>query len=379
MSAVPVPGLPRHAYLHVPFCGRRCSYCDFAIAVRRIVPAEAFARGVAAELRARFGAPAGAEVDTLYLGGGTPSRLGGDGVARTLDAMAPWLTPAPGAEVTLEANPEDVTPAAARRWAALGIGRVSLGVQSFDPAVLRWMHRTHDADDARRAVEVLRDAGIGALSLDLIFALPPEVPRDWGRDLDAALALAPGHLSVYGLTVEPATPLGRWTSRGEVHEAPEGRYAEEFLAADRTLVAAGYAHYEVSNYARPGARARHNSAYWTGVPYVGLGPGAHGFDGAVRRWNVGAYAAWQQRVDEGRDPMEGADVLDGDARAAERVYLGLRTTDGLALAGAQERTEADRWVAAGWATHDGGRVRLTPEGWLRMDALAAALTARKAP
>ncbi|MCU0647545.1 MAG: radical SAM family heme chaperone HemW [Gemmatimonadaceae bacterium] len=373
----------RHAYLHVPFCARRCSYCDFAIAVRRVVPVDDYLDGIARELawhRARDLALA--PLDTVYLGGGTPSRLGGDGVARLFDLLRRHVTIAEDAEVTLEANPEDVTPAAVASWRASGVNRVSLGVQSFDPAVLAWMHRVHSAAQAVTAAEQLRDGGLSALSVDLIFAVPDALVRDWRRDLDAVLTLAPDHVSVYGLTVESATPLGRWTARGDVTPADDDRYAREFLDADAHFTAAGFDHYEVSNYARrdetgaPSHRARHNSAYWSRVPYLALGPGAHGFDGTSRWWNHSAYAHWLAALRKGETPVEGRERPDVDAQYAEAVYLGLRTTDGLPLDLAEPGLVAG-WVTAGWAqVAPDARVRLTPEGWLRLDALAAALTSR---
>jgi oxygen-independent coproporphyrinogen-3 oxidase len=199
------------------------------------------------------------------------------------------------------------------------------------------------------------------------------VPRDWPADVARALDLEPTHLSLYGLTVEPGTPLGRWAARGDVAEADEERYADEFLHAHTALAAAGFEHYEVSNFARPGHRARHNSAYWSGVPYLGFGPAAHGFDGRERRWNVSAYAGWVRTLSQGGDPVEGREALDADMRAAEAVYLGLRTADGLALA-PDENGRTSRWVDAGWAEQMNDRLRLTAPGWLRLDALAADLT-----
>lgn len=364
---------PRHVYVHVPFCARRCSYCDFAIAVRREVPWAAFADGIARELATRFpddGTPWTA--DTLYLGGGTPSRLGAAGVAALLAALRARVTLVPGAEVTLEANPEDVTVEAARTWKDAGVTRVSLGAQSFNDRVLAWMHRVHDANATRLAVEALRRAGIGELSLDLIFAVPEALDRDWDADLAAALELAPDHLSLYGLTVEPATPLGRWTARREVTEAPEERYAADFLRAHEQLTGAGYTHYEVSNYGRGTARGVHNSAYWRSVPYAGLGPSAHEFNGTHRRWNVPAWAAWQRAVESGADPVEGTEPIEGDAAATEAVYLGLRTTAGLPLA-PEDWPRATPWIEAGWARREGDRLALTPHGWLRMDAIALTL------
>jgi oxygen-independent coproporphyrinogen-3 oxidase len=253
------------------------------------------------------------------------------------------------------------------------VNRISLGAQSFDAAALRWMHRGHDGAGVQRAVEALRAGGIANWSLDLIFNLPHELGRDWSADIDAALALAPAHVSLYGLTIESHTPLARWRERGETVEGDEDAYAAEFLLAHERLESAGYAHYEVSNFALPGRRSRHNSAYWSGVPYVGLGPSAHGFDGDERRWNEPAWARWAERVAAAEDPVEGSERLGDENRAAERVYLGLRTEAGLELEPADAPVVAP-WIASGWAERAGTRFRLTPPGWLRLDALAASLT-----
>lgn len=367
--------LPRHVYVHVPFCARRCSYCDFSIAVRARVPVDEYVAAAAGELELRYGTDEPWLVDTLYFGGGTPSRLGGAGVAALVEQLRRRVTLAPGAEVTLEANPEDITRESATAWRDSGVNRLSIGSQSFDDAVLAWMHRTHDAAAIERAVDSARSAGIENISLDLIFALPPEVTRSWERDLERALALAPSHLSLYGLTVEPQTPLGRWRERGDVTEAPEERYEREFLLAHDVLVSAGLEHYEVSNYGTPGHHSRHNGAYWTGEAYSGLGPSAHEFDGDVRRWNLAAYVAWQYRVAAAEDPRAGDERLTAENRLAEAVYLGLRTRGGLALS-EPEQSHVRRWIDAGWgALDDAGRLALSPAGWLRLDALAADLTA----
>ncbi|HTR79587.1 MAG TPA: coproporphyrinogen-III oxidase family protein [Gemmatimonadaceae bacterium] len=391
---------PRHVYVHVPFCARRCSYCDFSIAVRAAVPVDEYIGSVRRELAIRYPveAPISAgdpdprtrlpggpraltadlkrewPVETLYLGGGTPSRLGAAGVTRLLACLRSHMTLEPNAEVTLEANPDDVEPDAVQAWRDAGITRLSIGAQSFDDGVLAWMHRTHDARAIHAAVGALRDAGFTDYSLDLIFALPTAVPRDWGRDLETAIALGPTHVSLYGLTVEPLTPLGRRRARGELDEAPEERYEADYLAAHRTLRAAGFEHYEVSNFGRPGHRARHNSAYWSDVPYAGVGPAAHEYTGSVRRWNVAPYVEWCRRLAEGLDPMGGSELLEPGSRLAEEVYLGLRTAAGLVIKHGEGRL-VDPWVAAGWGTiHDGSRLVLNERGWLRLDALAAALT-----
>jgi oxygen-independent coproporphyrinogen-3 oxidase len=309
----------------------------------------------------------------LYLGGGTPSRLGGDGVEALLRLVGERATLSPEAEVTLEANPEDVTATAVAGWARAGINRVSLGAQSFNEDVLAWMHRTHSASRIDAAVRLLRAGGISNLSLDLIFALPPEIDRSWTADMDAAIALDPDHVSLYGMTIEPATPLERWMAAGRVTQTSDERYAEEFLAAHERLTSVGFDHYEVSNFARPGRAARHNSGYWTGASYLGIGPSAHSYDGASRRWNVKPYGEWLRILRGGQPVIEGQETIGPESAGAERAYLGLRTTNGYRV-GAADRHPAEQWVRAGWASIDGDLVRLTPEGWLRLDSLAAGLT-----
>jgi oxygen-independent coproporphyrinogen-3 oxidase len=359
--------------VHAPFCARRCSYCDFAITVRGRVPTDEYVDGLRQELANRF--PEGElwEAHTLYLGGGTPSHLGGAGVAQLLATVRARISLPPAAEVTLEANPEDVTAESVRAWLDAGVTRVSLGAQSFDARALAWMHRVHDPARTERAANALAQAGVRDWSLDLIFALPASLGRDWSVDLSRALDLAPTHLSLYGLTIEPRTALEKWRARGECVESSEDTYGEEYLLAHERLMAAGFEHYEVSNFARPGFRSRHNASYWSGAPYVGLGPAAHGFDGVVRRWNAPAYRHWLQSIRSGQDPVEGMETLTDENRTAESVYLGLRTDAGLALA-AGELEFASRWRDEGWAVIAGQRLQLTATGWLRMDAIAAALT-----
>jgi oxygen-independent coproporphyrinogen III oxidase len=364
-----------HLYFHVPFCARRCSYCDFAIAIRREVPSDAYVHAVLREWSYWQTDPVwepSPEVQTIYFGGGTPSRLIPAALGRLIEQIGHDRNIAGDAEITLEANPEDVTPEAVSAWRASGVNRVSLGVQSFDPAVLQWMHRTHTVDHVPQAVKALRRAGIGDLSLDLIFGLPPALGRDWPADLERAFALEPEHLSLYGLTVEPHTPLGRWTDRGEITPVDEDRYAAEFLVAHAALRGHGYEHYEVSNAARPGHRARHNSAYWQRASFIGVGPSAHSGFPNERRWNVREWAAYQRLMEAGKSPLEGRELLDPAAVTLEELYLGLRTAEGLALNRVAGRL-AQHWEQQGWATQSSGRLQLTPEGWLRLDALVPAI------
>ena len=340
--------------------------------MRRRIPAGQYVEAIRTELEMRGPAE---PLETLYLGGGTPSRLPADAVTTLLQYVFN-CTPSPyEVEVTLEANPEDVTPDNAAAWLRAGVNRVSLGTQSFDDRVLQWMHRVHDAERARDAVRTLRAAGLANMSLDLIFAVPAELERHWARDLDEAVALDPEHLSLYGLTVEPRTPLARWIARGAAAAPSDERYADEYLLAHERLSAAGYAFYEVSNAARDGRRSRHNSAYWTGRPYAGAGPAAHSFDGRVRRWNLSAWEAYHRAITAGRSPVESEEVLSVEQREMERMYLGLRTSDGLPLGGTYCRSPSlPALLGKGWLVEQGGRLRCTVEGWLRLDALVSALT-----
>jgi oxygen-independent coproporphyrinogen-3 oxidase len=362
-------------YVHVPFCARRCSYCDFAIAVRRQVPAHRFAELLLREWEMRQDLAwwdAAPGVETIYFGGGTPSLLDPGALGRILDGLAARRPIAGGAEITLEANPDDVTLERARAWRAMGITRVSLGAQSFHPATLQWMHRTHTASDIPAAVRAVRRSGLAALSLDLIYGVPEGLGRDWAEDLGRALALEPEHLSLYALTVEAGTALFKWTARGEVRSSPDDRVASEYLQAHATLRDRGFDHYEVSNAARPGHRARHNAGYWHREAFLGLGPSAHSGAGRERAWNLREWEAWARALEAGDDPRAGGETLDPEQVRLEETYLGLRTDRGVPedrLPGPVRRT----WVREGWAVEEARVLRLTAEGWLRLDALVRAI------
>ena len=287
------PGL----YVHTPFCLTRCPYCDFysttdAGAVGRWVD------GVLAEADRHTGR--WPTFDTLYLGGGTPSVLPPRDLRRLVDGLVRRLPLSADAERTLEVNPDDVTPRRAAAWRDLGFTRVSVGVQSLDDRILRFIGRRHDARGAVRAVGRLRAAGFEDPGLDLIFAVPGLDDPTWEAILGAALDLEPGHLSCYELTVEPSTRLGRRVARGEVGGPDEERGRRQFLATHHRLAAAGFDHYEISNYALGrGRRSRHNGKYWRHVPILGLGPAAHSFDGRDRWWNPRSLDRWAAGLEVG--------------------------------------------------------------------------------
>jgi oxygen-independent coproporphyrinogen III oxidase len=375
---------PRHLYVHAPFCARRCSYCDFAVTVASDPPVEAWADALGRELSAIAAArgwTAPLELDTLYLGGGTPSLLGAGAISRLLEGLEGLALIDAVQEFTVEANPESFTPDLAAAWRGAGVDRVSLGAQTFHAPSLRWMGRLHGPEGPGRAVATARAAGIGNVGLDLIFGLPGRLGRDLDDDLDQLLGLEPDHISVYGLSVEPDTPLGRWVAEGKEEVADEDRYRDEYLRVAERVRGAGYHHYEVSNFALPGREARHNAAYWSGVPYLGLGNGAHSFLAPERWWNHRDWAEYRRAVAEGSSARADAEIVGPEESRLERIWLGLRVDGGL------PRTELDprqldrvgEWERQGWAASDPERVRLTVEGWLLLDRLAVELDGAASP
>lgn len=361
-------------YVHAPFCARRCFYCDFAVKVRRTGDAEGWAAATARELAIleAEGMVLAPRLRTLYVGGGTPSLLGAGAMGLLADVLGRNRLTHPGLEWTAEANPESLTPEVAEGWSRAGVNRISLGVQSFQEPVLRWMGRLHGPEGAREAVARARRAGFANLSVDLIFGLPETLERDWRGDLEAAAALEVPHVSLYGLTAEPGTPLGRRVAEGRVAMPPDDRYADEYLEAHERLTARGFRHYEVSNFALPGHESLHNRRYWDGTPYLGLGNGSHSFFPPERRWNLRAWDAYLQALDRGTLPLDGSEEVLGDAAVLERLWLGLRTDAGVPedwLAGERARAVADRWVREGLAGLERERLRLTPRGWLLLDRL----------
>jgi oxygen-independent coproporphyrinogen-3 oxidase len=370
-----------HLYLHVPFCRQACYYCDFHFSTNLAGRAELVA-AMAAELRLQRGYLGGTPLQTIYFGGGTPSLLSVGELGTLLDVIHAEYPVAAGAEVTLEANPDDLTPAALAAWQALGINRLSVGVQSFDEGHLRYLHRIHTAKEAEAGVKRAQDAGLTNLSVDLIYAVPAPSHAIWEQDLARATALGVPHLSAYCLTIEPRTVFGNWLRDGRIGPIEEEFAAHQFELLNAHLGAAGYEAYEISNFARDGRYSRHNTSYWQRHPYLGIGPAAHSYDGQWRRqYNVAHNARYVNALAAGTLPAELDELTPRDV-VNEYLLTGLRTRwgcnlDELGRVSAEGRGRAERLaqdaLARGWLRQEGSVLYLTPAGRLLADRVAADL------
>lgn len=368
---------PRHAYVHVPFCRHRCGYCDFTLVAGRDDLLDRYYAALQRELD-RLVTPL--SLDTLYLGGGTPSHLGPDGLRRLFALLHARLRPVPNAEISVEANPLDVTPEFVTAVGECGITRVSLGAQSLDATVLAALDRDHRPDDVRRAADQLLTSGL-TVSLDLMTAAPGQSLAEVEADLSAAVGLAVEHISVYCLTWEKGTAFEVRRQKGQLQQVDNAIEQAMFEAAIDRLTAAGYEHYEVSNFARPGHRCRHNEAYWECRPWEAFGPGAARFDGRTRITNHRSTTTWINRVLAGTDCVGDVDAMSAEAAASERLVVGLRRRAGIDRVAFHAASGFDldrlagsaiaRWIAAGLAEDDGRVLRLTRAGLLVSDSLWA--------
>ncbi|MCC8020074.1 MAG: radical SAM family heme chaperone HemW [Rikenellaceae bacterium] len=365
-------------YLHIPFCKRKCIYCDFYSTAQFGLYGGKFLEAAFREVRTQRGFLAD-PVDTVYFGGGTPSLYAPSDIRYLLETVSDNFNTSRLSEVTLEANPEDLSPPYLNALAAAGINRLSIGVQSFDDGLLTFMRRRHDAARAAEAVRHARSAGFGNISIDLIYGIPGMTAGIWEETLREAVALRPEHISAYHLTFESGTTLGKWKEKKKISEVPDEESREQFLALHHTLTEAEYEHYEVSNFALPGYRSRHNSSYWTGEPYLGIGPGAHSYDGTVRRlcdMTVKDYVA-------AAEPVYGREQLTSDDRYNEIVMTSLRTSDGLHLSRIRNKVgdcfselfieTARPLVERGHLRQNGERYWIEPADFLTSDSVIAYL------
>lgn len=366
---------PRSAYVHVPFCAHRCGYCNFAVVAGRDGLASRYLGAIAQEAGLL---PGPHPVDTLYFGGGTPTRLVDADLARLAEIVLRQRPLAPGAEWTVEANPAELTPERIGSLAALGVTRLSLGAQSLRDAKLRALERDHTGADVRRCVGAALEAGL-RVSVDLIFAAPGETLAEWLEDVRGVIELGPHHMSVYGLTYERGTRFWSRRLRGELTELEEGPQRAMYEGAIDALGAAGLTHYEVSNFALPGHQSRHNLVYWAGGSYYALGPGAARYVGGVRETNHRSTTTYLRRIEGGLSPVAERESLTPEQRARERLVFGLRRLAGWSRRGFAEATGFEIEELAGAAiqkfvklglldaSHD--HVRLTREGLLLSDSL----------
>jgi oxygen-independent coproporphyrinogen-3 oxidase len=358
-------------YVHVPFCRTKCPYCDF-YSETNTGPTERWVRALGREAthyRGRFGI-----FDSLYIGGGTPSLLGERDLAQLFAALREAFSIAPEAEVTLEANPDDLDAEVLSRLRAQGVNRLSVGAQSFDEGELRFLGRRHTARQTREALSLARKAGFTNLSVDLIYGFSGQSRARFAASLEEALSFEPEHLSCYLLSREPRTPFGERHARGEIQRLSEEEERAFYLSTSEQLRARGYEHYEVSNFARtPAWRSRHNQKYWRHVPYLGLGPAAHSYLGRERWWNARSVGRYFEALGAGGLPVEGRETLTDEQIRLEALYLGLRCADGVPLELVWAIPGWEAAVAAleaeGLARVAGKRLSPTLEGFLVADRL----------
>jgi oxygen-independent coproporphyrinogen-3 oxidase len=361
-----LPGI----YLHIPFCRSRCSYCDFATDIYEGGLAERYVDALVGEIGVFARVEPGAAVDTIYLGGGTPSLLRPEQLERILGAVHERFDVAAGAEVTMEMNPGTLTPEILEKFRAAGVNRASFGAQTFDDDELRRLGRRHTAADVRQTIDELRGAGFANVSFDLIAGLPAQTMEAWERNLNNALSLHPEHLSLYLLEVHEGTPLADQIRKGHQPRPNDDLAAEMYEVMVDRVTSAGYVHYEISNFARPGYESRHNSKYWTGAPVYGFGCSAHSFDGARTRWsNERDTARYVELVRaQVHSVVETVELDEREARG-ESIFLGLRLLRGLDLRAHRDRFGSDLRDEFG-----ADLVRLSEAGLIELDDQVLRLT-----
>lgn len=316
-------------YIHIPFCARRCIYCAF-YSTTLLEYRQRYVEAICQEIRRRKEEGRSKTIDTIYLGGGTPSQLTGEQLRQLFEAIYIYYKVAENAEITIECNPDDISEEFASMLPQLGINRVSMGAQTFDNKRLHFLHRRHTAEQVPFAVKRLRKAGIQNISIDLMYGFPNETLDDWEHDIDAALRLGVEHLSAYCLSIEEGTPLWKWKIENGELKMDEEMERQMYERLIDKLTDAGYEHYEISNFAKPGFRSRHNSNYWRDVPYIGIGAAAHSYDGQYRSWNVSDIHQYMDVIERGEIPSE-REVLDDNTHYNDRITVALRTREGLDL------------------------------------------------
>jgi oxygen-independent coproporphyrinogen III oxidase len=367
-------------YLHIPFCKQACTYCNFHFSTSLRYKDE-LVRALAAEAEREKEYLGGETIDTIYFGGGTPSILEIADLELLLATIVKNYSIAPGTEITLEANPDDIAADKLRAWKDLGINRLSIGVQSFFQEELKWMNRAHNAEHAINNLHLAKKE-FDNITIDLIYGSPLLTDEMWKQNVDRATAMDVPHLSCYALTVEEKTPLDKLIKTSKVADVDNDKQARQFLLLMEWLREKGYEHYEVSNFAKPGFRSRHNSSYWKGDKYLGLGPSAHSYNGSERRWNIANNNVYIKAINDGGAERE-AELLTTSQKLNEFVMIALRTMEGLDLDNLQEQfganerrrieREVEKFVKHGLVERAETFIQLTDEGMLRADGIASEL------
>jgi oxygen-independent coproporphyrinogen-3 oxidase len=367
-------------YIHIPFCRQACHYCDFHFSTN-LGRLDQMISAIGRELELRKEYLAGQSIETIYFGGGTPSLISGEHLGFLLEKARGNFS-LNLKEVTLEANPDDLSKENLSEWKKLGIDRLSLGIQSFQEDVLRFYNRAHTSSEALEAVSRGRAAGFEKFSIDLIYGFPHRDHSIWEKDLAEAIRQNPGHISAYSLTVEPKTALGKWTEKGQFRPAEEDFVAEQFEWLQAQTEKAGYVQYEISNFGKPDQFALHNTNYWRGVPYLGLGPSAHSFNGKNRGQNPSSNSQYLKSLDSDQIPFE-SEILSIEDQINDRILTGLRTIWGISpedllrdfgidFLRSREK-ELEKLESQGWLIRDGKTLSLTKRGMLLADSIAAEL------
>lgn len=368
-------------YIHVPFCKQACYYCNFHFSTS-LKGKNAFLAALLKEIALQKDYLAGEEVSTIYFGGGTPSLLTAGELNSILDQLHQHFSIQPAAEITLEANPDDISNETIAHWKQTGINRLSIGVQSFFEEDLQWMHRAHTATQATACIQRVQDAGFNNLTIDLIYGTPTLPDENWHYNVQHAISLGIPHLSCYALTVEPQTALDTLIRKHKMQPVDPDAQARQFLLLMDWMQQAGYEHYEISNFARPGMRSKHNSAYWQRKKYLGLGPSAHSFNGTERQWNIANNALYAQALEKDTIPFE-KELLTPVQRVNEYIMTALRTSEGIDLSFTaahfntaitqQLERGSLRFISQGTLTNENGHLILTREGKLLADGIASDL------
>ncbi len=364
-------------YIHIPFCKQRCNYCAFYSSTLYNIREE-YTNALCREISMRKDYVRGETIETIYLGGGTPSTLEISQLQQICDTIYANHTVSNNAEVTIECNPDDLTPQFLAKLKELPFNRISMGIQSFDDAQLKRLGRRHNARKAQQAIINARTAGYNNISIDLMFALPGSTKESWRHDLECAIALKPNHLSAYNLMYEEGTPLHRALERGDFAELSEEENVEQFEMLITKLKKAGYHHYEISNFAQPGCESRHNSSYWNDTPYIGCGAAAHSYNGTSREWNIADIKGYIKGIESGERNYE-IEHLNEEERYNDAVLTRLRTAKGIPLEWMKEKFNAKlnnhmlriakKEIALGNLKEEKGHLSLTEKGIFISDAV----------